>query len=103
MYARVSKFKVPADRIDQDVQKSRELISRVSDTAGSHGVYYLVDRKNGQTMAVTLWDDERSMTESEEMAQQVREEGVEAIQGAEIVSVDHYEVALQPSDIKVNV
>jgi heme-degrading monooxygenase HmoA len=100
MFARVSRFDVPGDRIDADIKDSRERVSQIESMPGSLGVYYLVDRENGKTMAVTLWEDEQSMQSSEQRAQQMREEGVGTITGSKIVSVDRYEVALQPTESK---
>lgn len=99
MWARVSKFQIPKDRIDEDISESRTTISEAIRTIpGSAGVYYLVDRERGETLAVTLWETEQAMRASEKEASRIREESTTDI-GGKILSVERYEVALQPSDV----
>lgn len=99
MWARVSRFEISPDQIDADIRDStqtvRELLNR---TSGSEGAFYLVDRANGRTMSVTLWDSEESLRASEQAATQVREESTARV-GGNIVAVERYEVAIKPSDI----
>jgi heme-degrading monooxygenase HmoA len=99
MWARVTRFEEPTNRIDDDIRDSRgaiaELIRRVP---GSRGVYYLVDRDTGHTMAVTLWETEEAMRASEDEAARLREESTARV-GARVVSVERFEVALEPSDV----
>lgn len=98
MYARVSTFRVPADRIDEDASRTGDVTDRLKDIPGFAGVYYLVDRESGKTISVTLWDNEQAMRASEEQAMRVREETTADVAG-EVLSVERYEVALQPSDV----
>lgn len=103
MHARVSTFDIPKDKIDDDIALSRDQITRaVRELRGSRGVYYLVDRDRGRTMAVTLWEDAEAMRESEEAAARIREEGT-AEEGGTIVSVERFEVAFQPADVLAGV
>ncbi len=99
MWARVSRFTGPTDRIDEDIRDSREAAKQLLDTtSGSKGLYYLVDRENGRSMAVTLWESEEALRASEEAAARVREDSTERVGGA-IVSVERYEVALDPAEV----
>lgn len=99
MWARVSRFAEPKDRIDEDIEDSRRLITELlSKTTGNKGVYYLVDRTKGQTMAITLWESEEAMRASEQEAARIRQESTQRL-GGEILGVDHYEVAIQPADV----
>lgn len=99
MHARVSTFEIPKDKIDEDIALSRKKISQaVRELRGSLGVYYLVDRDRGRTIAVTLWEDAEAMHASEEAAARIREEGT-AEEGGKILSVERYEVALTPADV----
>lgn len=99
MWARVSKFQVPKDRIDEDIKESRAIVSEaIRKIPGSAGTYYLVDRERGETLTVTLWETEQAMHASEEQAARIREESATDI-GGKILSVERYEVALQPSDV----
>ena len=99
MWARVSKFMEPRNRIDDDIRDSKESVKELLDrTSGSEGVYYLVDREAGRTMAITFWESEEALRASEDVAARIREESTARI-GGDIVTVEHYEVALQPSDV----
>lgn len=97
MWARVSRFRMPAERIGDDIEASKEAARSVKDIPGSRGLYYLVDRETGQTMAITLWDDEKSLRASEERANQIRKDSTDQA-GGEILGVERYEVAMQPDD-----
>ena len=65
MYARVSRYEVPVGMLEADVQGAEETERKVSAMPGSLGLYYFVDRETGQTMSITLWEDEASMRDSE--------------------------------------
>ena len=98
MYARVSRYQVPVASLGDDIRGADETEKRVADWPGSAGLYYLVDRESGQTMAITLWDDEQSMSNSENNATQLRQE-TSSKSGAKLVSVERYEVVAQPAKV----
>lgn len=95
MWARVSRFRGPPDRIDDDIAQTRQAAEAVAAIPGSRGIYYMVNRESGQTMAVTLWEDEESLRASEEQANKIRQESADQA-GQEIAGVERYEVAYQP-------
>ncbi|MFG2990889.1 hypothetical protein ACGFZK_16645 [Streptomyces sp. NPDC048257] len=70
---------------------SEAIVRQVQDAPGFRGVYYLVDRATGVAKSLTLWDDERTMSESEEQAARIREETARR-EGQRIVSVERFEV-----------
>ncbi|MEU7601195.1 hypothetical protein AB0B78_01315 [Streptomyces sp. NPDC040724] len=77
---------------------SEAVVRQVEDVPGFRGVYYLVDRATGVAKSLTLWEDERTMRDSEEQAARIREETAQR-EGQQIVSVEHFEVGfshLQP-------
>lgn len=96
MYARVSRYEVPTNRIEDDVRGVGETQRRIAAMPGSQGLFYLVDRQSGKTMSITLWDDERAMWESEDSASQLRDETTAASE-AKLISIERYEVATQPA------
>lgn len=98
MYARVSRYEVPMDKIEEDVRGVQETQQKVSQMPGSQGLLYLVDRQSGRTMSVTLWEDERAMWESEEASSRLRDETTAANSG-KVISIERYEVATQPAMI----
>ncbi|MER6251636.1 hypothetical protein ABT224_09705 [Streptomyces sp. NPDC001584] len=77
---------------------SEAIVRQVQDVPGFRGVYYLVDRVTGVAKSLTLWDDERTMMDSEEQAARIREQTAQR-EGQRIVSVERFEVGfshLQP-------
>ena len=96
MYARVSRYEEPVERIDEDVRGASATATRVEGMPGNKGLLYLVDRETGRTMSITLWEDEASMRDSEAPASALREETSSAV-SAKVVAVERYEVATSPA------
>ncbi len=99
MFARVSTYQGAPDRIEDTVRLGREqLLPAAAKMAGYQGTYFLVDRKSGKSISVTLWESEKDIRASEEAADRLRAQGA-AAGSARILSVERFEVAL--SDIPV--
>ena len=92
MFARVSTFQETAGSIDDSVGRTSEVIAKAESLSGFKGLYYLINRSSGQSVAITLWDSEAAMQQSEEAANQLRNDEAAAT-GGEILSVERYEVA----------
>ncbi|MGB8650512.1 MAG: hypothetical protein WCD35_07600 [Mycobacteriales bacterium] len=75
MYARITEWDgVTAAEIDRDLSYTRtEVVPRVEDIPGMCGMLVLVDRENGRSTSITLYEDERALEESRESAQTLRE------------------------------
>ncbi len=99
MFARLSTYQGSPVPAGGDVTANSEAIVRqVQDVPGFRGVYYLVDRATGEAKSLTLWEDERTMQDSEEQAARIREETAQR-EGQRVVSVERFEVGfshLQP-------
>ncbi|AWZ08420.1 hypothetical protein DRB96_32480 [Streptomyces sp. ICC1] len=92
MFARLSTYQGSPVPAEGDLTTNSEAIVRqVQDVPGFRGVYYLVDRASGKATSLTLWEDERTMLESEERAARIREETAQR-EGQRIVSVERFEV-----------
>jgi heme-degrading monooxygenase HmoA len=98
MYARVSRYEVPIEKLDEDIRGAEETEKKVRAMPGSQGLYYLVDRDTGKTMSITLWDSEKAMRDSDTAASQLREETT-AASSARIVAIERYEVVAQPATV----
>ncbi len=96
MHARVTRLRVPAYELDEDIALDEESARVVAETPGSLGFYYLVDRTTGNTMAITFWESEEALRASEEMASQRRAARTSPL-SATVVSVERYEVVYPPS------
>ena len=74
-------------------QAQESVIPAARRLAGYQGILVLGDRGSGKSIAITLWESEQAMRESEEAANKLRSEASEA-GGEEIVSVERFEVLL---------
>jgi hypothetical protein len=54
-----------------------------------------VNRRSGQAVAITLWETEANMRESEKLATQARERAVATARPSREPIVDHYEIVVQ--------
>lgn len=99
MYARVSTYEIPLHRLEEEIRQSGDVEKTVRAIAGNQGLYYFVDRATGRTMSVSLWESEEALKASEEQGTALREELVQPT-GGRIVSVERYEVALMPQELK---
>jgi heme-degrading monooxygenase HmoA len=87
VFARASTFTGTSDQVDEAIRQAREdVVPRLEQLEGYRGAYFLVDRQNGKSLAVTLWD-------SEEAANTLRSETADAL-GTQMVGVERYEVAV---------
>ncbi|MGW6709036.1 hypothetical protein ACWGDE_29690 [Streptomyces sp. NPDC054956] len=92
MFARLSTYQgSPVPSGGDLTANSEAIVQRVRDVPGFRGVYYLVDRASGRAVSLTLWEDERTMRESEELGTRIREETAQR-EGQGIVSVERFEV-----------
>lgn len=94
MFARVSTFTGTSDEIDKAIREVREnVLPRTEQLDGYKGAYFLIDRENGKSLAVTLWESEEAMRASEDAANSLRSEIAESL-GTQMVGVERYEVAI---------
>jgi heme-degrading monooxygenase HmoA len=98
VFARVSTFTGTSDQIDEAMRQVRQdVLPRTEQLDGYKGAYFLVDRQNGKSLAVTLWESEEAMSASEEEANNLRSEVADAL-GTQMVGVERYEVAIAPQE-----
>ena len=93
MFARVSTYTGTSDELDEAIRQVREnTLPKLMQLDGYKGAYFLVDRQNGKSLSVTLWESEEAMSTSEEAANSLRSEVADAL-GTQMVGVERYEVA----------
>lgn len=98
LFARMSTFQGPADGIDLAAKQAQEsIIPAARQMTGFRGILMLADRDSGKSIAVTLWESEATMRDSEEAANKMRSEASEA-GGEEVVSVERFEVLVDERD-----
>ncbi len=99
MFARVTTLQGTPEKIEEAIRNFREqALPAGRNMKGFQGGYFLVDRKTGKGMSVALWDTENDMRASEEAADRLRAQ-IASAAGAQIVSVERYEVAVAPEHI----
>jgi heme-degrading monooxygenase HmoA len=96
MYARMTKFVgLPPERIDQALAEFKEgQLSELEGQEGFQGIMVLVDRPAGTAAALSMWDSESHMKESERTADRARESAVALAKPERFPVVDHFEVVL---------
>jgi heme-degrading monooxygenase HmoA len=98
VFARVSTYTGTSDELDEAIRQVREnTLPKLMQLDGYKGAYFLVDRQNGKSLSVTLWESEEAMSTSEEAANSLRSEVADAL-GTQMVGVERYEVAIAPQE-----
>ena len=92
MLARVARYEVEAERIDDAVRVFGEAATEIEGLAGFAGGFVFVDQEDGRTMTVTLWDNTAALENSEPTAGRARRKAADAV-GGSVLSVEKFEVA----------
>jgi heme-degrading monooxygenase HmoA len=97
MHARLSRFAgLPPERIDRTIRGFEEgELKLVEQRPGFKGVVVMVNRAAGQAAAITYWESEAEMRESEKVAGQAVQAAVERGEPSREPVIDRYEVVLQ--------
>lgn len=67
MFARLVTFQWKSDRLDEAIRTYRENVAPARKAKkGSRGGYFLIDRKTGKGVAITLWDSEQDIIATED-------------------------------------
>jgi hypothetical protein len=93
MHARMTRYEGAAPEALEDTLRTKKgiLPTEFGQTEGMKGAIFLIDRRSGTVVVISLWQDEDAMQASEDEATRVREK----VTGAgETASVERYEVAL---------
>ena len=93
MFARVTTVQGQADRLDEGVRTFQEqTLPLIQGQPGFQGVYLLADRQQGQALAISLWESQAAMQQTEQAVAQQRTQAAQQMGGPE-PTVDRYEVA----------
>jgi heme-degrading monooxygenase HmoA len=98
MFARVARYQIPEESLDDAVDGFREAIAQLSELQGSKGGYLLVDRDNSTALTVTFWESRAALESSDMQASRLRSQAVTP-HGGEIQAVDRCEVAIDFSEL----
>ena len=93
MHARVTTISgSPADA-DAGIDNFRTNVVPFAREQGK-GAILLVDRRSGEAIAITLWEDEQALRASEESANTLRATAADEMGAAQAPTVSRYEVAV---------
>jgi len=93
VFARVARYRIPPDRIDDAIEAFQEASEQLREIQGNTGGHLLVDRDNCTALTITYWESRTALEASEVRASRLRAEAVGAADG-EIQAVDRCEVVL---------
>jgi heme-degrading monooxygenase HmoA len=92
VFARVTKFEGPPERVDElryaVVERTLPAVRRLE---GFAGALVLADRQNGKVQVVILWESEQAMSATEESAYWFRAYSAETASET-VTGVERYEV-----------
>jgi len=97
MFARVSTIQGKPERVEDGIRNYREQVTpSVQKMAGFKGAYFLVDRKKGKVVSITLWDTEQNLQASAAAADRLRSQASQTAAAPKPPVVEIYEVAVKP-------
>jgi hypothetical protein len=94
VHSRVNTLQTRPEEIDAVEKVTRTVVlPRISQLPGFKGYIVLGNRSTGKALGVTLWENERTINESDKTARQIRPQ-VEEATGGTMQSVETFEVLL---------
>jgi heme-degrading monooxygenase HmoA len=94
MFARVARYEVAPERMDEAVEAFREAVAQIETIDGLKGGNVLIDADDGVVMSMTFWESRTAMEKSEVEAAGVRQEAAKKV-GGTVVSVHCLDVAVE--------
>ena len=97
MHARLSRFAgLPPERIDHTLDDFQQRqLPDIEKEEGYQGVVLMVNQRTGQAAAITFWESERAMRQSEQTAGAAVQAALETGQPSREPIIDRYEVVLR--------
>lgn len=94
MHARLARYAIETDKIDEAVESFREAGRELAALEGFKGGHLLVDSDEGSLLTLTLWEDRAAMDRSEVRAASLRQRALRTVEG-EVQAVTCYEVPFE--------
>jgi hypothetical protein len=99
MWARVARYEVSPDRLDEARDAFEEGSQELGGLEGARGGYLLVDRESGAAITFTLWESYDAMCRSEVPAASLRRRAIGAVDGG-VQAVECFEVAVEFEQVR---
>jgi heme-degrading monooxygenase HmoA len=94
VHARLARYAIEPDRLDDAVEGLREAGRELAQLEGYEGGHVLVDNEEGTLLTLTLWANRAAMDKSEVRAAGLRQRALRAVDG-EVQSVTCYDVPFE--------
>ena len=91
MHARVARYAIEPDRLDDALEGFREAGRELADLEGFRGGHVLIDHEDGTLITLTLWENRAAVDASDVRAASLRQRALKTVDG-EVQSVTCYEV-----------
>ncbi len=93
MFARVSIYELPGERMDEAVESFRSAFDQIRTLDGFSEGFFFVSPEDDRAKAVTVWETWAAMEASRVTASRLRADAARLVEGS-VVSVNDYEIAL---------
>jgi heme-degrading monooxygenase HmoA len=97
VFARVSRYDIPGERIDEAVTKFADAVAQITELAGFREAYLLVSREDECATTLTFWSA-AVMEATRVTASRLRTEAAQAV-GAAVTGSQEFEVAIHTGDL----
>jgi heme-degrading monooxygenase HmoA len=94
MFARVARYEVPPEKMDEAVAAFRDAVTQIEGLEGLRGGSVLTDAEDGVIMSMTFWDTRAAMEDSEVKAAGLRQQAAKEVDGT-VVSVHCLDVVAE--------
>ena len=99
MHARVTRVRGNSASMEAGIAHFRDtLLEQLERMPGFRDAVLMIDREHGDGLAITLWDTEEALRQSEQGADALRTESASQMQ-ASVTSVERFEIVVQASAI----
>lgn len=96
MFARVSVYEIPSDRMDDALNEFRSALDQISALEGFSEAFLFLAPEDDRATATTLWTSRAALEASRMVATGLRTRAAHAVDGG-VVSAIEYEVGLHVS------
>ena len=86
MFARLARYEVPPERMDEAVEAFRAAVTEITGLDGLKGGSVLTDAEDGVIISMTFWETRAAMEDSEVQAAGLRRQAAQQVDGT-VVSV----------------
>ena len=93
MFARVTVYELPGDRIDEAAESFQTAFNEIAGLDGFREGFFLVCADDDRATAVTLWETRNAMEASRVTASRVRTDAARSVEGS-VLSAQEYDVAI---------